>query len=725
MASSKSVDKKLTFNLKWIIAFICGILILAHFISSFFPKSRLWGINHLAYFPLWIRVIVTLLGLSVLLPWLNERINVTLRKFLDFVQKVFSRRRYFWYLIFSLASVGIFYLLRDQTHFLGDGAQIISLLEKGKLHIKWTEPLEIFVHLYVYSFVSLFLKIGAGTLYSWISIFAGAIFVFFLFLFSELLGKDKEEGVLVFMLLGSMGSLQLFCGYVEHYTILYLALISYLYFSLRFLENKCGFLPVPIFFFLSIFSHFSAVYLFPSIIFLLWTGFEIKDKKIKRYLRWIIFGLSFFLLLGFLLFYLRNKWMLGQVFVPLHPGSYYAPDYTLFSLPHFLDFFSLQLLLSPVGLILLLALISYRNKKGKVLITLNGRLLNFLIIVSFFQLAYGFLLNPGLGMARDWDLFSASALGYTLLGIYFLIKVIKDKKTFKYVSTVLIFTSLFSTLPWILINHNPQLSIKRFRDLLELDLKKSRNGRFILEQYFSVRGMKEEKDKESKLFWEKFPEFDLTERGLEYFRAGKIEEAIPFLQKAIQIEPGLAEAHNFLGLAYYNKGKISKAELEYLEAIKLRPDYVKSYINLGHLYTSKNEVEKAIKVYERAVKLKTEEPEVYNNLGLFYLAKNKLSKAKSSIQKAIALRADSHIFYLSLGLILVRSGSTDEAEEAFLKSIQLKSDYYLAHYYLTQLYLTRGEKLKAEKEYELFLKYKPENFILPQDYTDTTYFNPK
>jgi len=89
------------------------------------------------------------------------------------------------------------------------------------------------------------------------------------------------------------------------------------------------------------------------------------------------------------------------------------------------------------------------------------------------------------------------------------------------------------------------------------------------------------------------------------------------------------------------------------------------------------------------------------------------------------LQADSHIFYLSFGLILTKSGNSDEAEEAFLKSIQLKADYYLAHYYLNQLYSTRGERLKAEKEYELFLKYKPENLILPGGLLDTTYFNPK
>jgi len=132
------------FNL--LIAILCGLLMLAHFISSFFPKSRLWGINHLAYFPLWIRIIITLLGLSVLVPRVNERINLSFKYLLDFVQKTFSGRRYLWYLIFSFFSMALFYLLRDRTHFLGDGAQLISLLDSGKLHIKWTEPLEALTH---------------------------------------------------------------------------------------------------------------------------------------------------------------------------------------------------------------------------------------------------------------------------------------------------------------------------------------------------------------------------------------------------------------------------------------------------------------------------------------------------------------------------------------------------------------------------------------------------
>jgi Flp pilus assembly protein TadD len=713
-SEDKTRDTKSFIEFDLLVALLCGLLILAHFLSSFFPKSRLWGINHLAYFPLGVRIIFTLLGLSVLVPWINEKISQFFRFFPDIIQKTFSRQKYLWYIIFSLLSMIIFYLLRDQTHFLGDGAQAISHLEEGKLFVKWTEPLEIFVHLNTYRFLNPVLKVNAETVYSFISIFSGAIFVYLLFLFSKLLGHDEEERLLVFILLLTAGSIQLFFGYAEHYTLLYLAVFSYLYFSIRFLEKKGSFLPAAIFFILSVFSHFSAFYLFPSFFFLLWKGFGFKKKEAQTYFRRLISVLSLVLITGVVIFYLKNSWLLGRVFVPLHPGDYFAPDYTLFSFSHFLDFFSLQLLLSPLSLVLIISILLSLIVRSKGFFSGGDKFVPFLIIVSIFQLGYNFLLNPGLGMARDWDLFSATALGYTLLGIYLLLPWIKEKRVFKYVGTVLIFTSLFSTLPWILIDHYPRLSVQRFRNLLDLDVKKSRNGRYILGQYFSARGMKEEEERETQAFQEKLPEVAMTEEGLTYYRAGKIEETVHLLQKAIQLEPGFAAAHNFLGLAYQSQGKTLEAEAEYKKAIELRPDYLNTYVNLGHLYTNTNRRDEAIKTYEKAVRLKTDEPEVYNNLGSFYMIANKLSKARAYIKKAIALMPDSHLFHFNLGVVLIQAGDLDEAEKELLKSAQLKEDYYPVHYYLNQIYAKKGEKIKAEKEYELFLKYKPDNFKSPE-----------
>ncbi|HVP35681.1 MAG TPA: tetratricopeptide repeat protein [Terriglobales bacterium] len=715
--TNQALESNSKFNL--LIAVLCGLLILAHFISSFFPKSRLWGINHLGYFPLWLNILITVAGLSVLIPWFNQRISFYLTTLLAFAKNKFSSRKYLWYLLFAFISIPIFYFLRDRTHFLGDGAQLISLLDSGKLNIKWTEPLEVIAHLYLYRFLNLFLKVNAQTVYASISILSGAILVYFLFLFSELLGRDDEKGLLVFFVLGTMGAIQLFFGYAEHYTLLYLFVLAYLYFSLRFLKNKTGLMPVMLTFLLSVFSHFSAFYLFPSLFFLLWNGFEFRNKQKRNYFRWIITVLSLAGLSGFTIFYLENKWMLGQVFVPLYPGNYYAPDYTMFSLPHFADLLSLQLLLSPLGVILILTFLLGLSRISKGNFSLQYKSSLFLILVALFQLGYNFILNPGLGMARDWDLFSATALGYTILGIYLLFQTLKEKAVLRYASTALIFTSFLFTLPWILINHNPQLSINRFENLLNLDLKKSRNGRYALAQYYSARGMQKEKDKVSDEFNQKLPEINLTEIGLRFYNQGKIDAALGLLQRVVLLEPGFPEAHNFLGLAYYKTGKTEEAELEFRKTIELRPDYVDAYVNLGNLYTTSNQVDQAIKTYEKAVKLKTEEPDVYSNLALYCLAKNQVSRAKAYIKKALVLRPDSPNYHLNLGVILIKFRDLDGAEKELLRTEQLKEDYYVPHYYLSQIYATKGEKEKSQKEYELFLKYKPENLNLPLTPLDT------
>jgi Tfp pilus assembly protein PilF len=60
-----------------------------------------------------------------------------------------------------------------------------------------------------------------------------------------------------------------------------------------------------------------------------------------------------------------------------------------------------------------------------------------------------------------------------------------------------------------------------------------------------------------------------------------------------------------------------------------------------------------------------------------------------------------------------------------LKAIQSKEDNYVPHYYLSQIYAKKGEKDKSQKEYELFLKYKPENLVLPQTPSDTINLNPR
>ena len=63
-------------------------------------------------------------------------------------------------------------------------------------------------------------------------------------------------------------------------------------------------------------------------------------------------------------------------------------------------------------------------------------------------------------------------------------------------------------------------------------------------------------------------------------RRGQLDEAIAHYQKALQIEPDSASAHNNLGLALAGRGQIDAALAHYRKALEIKPDYVESTIIL-------------------------------------------------------------------------------------------------------------------------------------------------
>ena len=68
--------------------------------------------------------------------------------------------------------------------------------------------------------------------------------------------------------------------------------------------------------------------------------------------------------------------------------------------------------------------------------------------------------------------------------------------------------------------------------------------------------------------------------GLALGRSGKISPAIAHFQRAVQLKPDFAEAHNYLGTALLQAGKVPEAIEQYREALRIKPDYMDAQINL-------------------------------------------------------------------------------------------------------------------------------------------------
>jgi tetratricopeptide (TPR) repeat protein len=82
-------------------------------------------------------------------------------------------------------------------------------------------------------------------------------------------------------------------------------------------------------------------------------------------------------------------------------------------------------------------------------------------------------------------------------------------------------------------------------------------------------------------------------QGLTFQNAGDLASAQVYYQKAIELDPAFAAAHNDLGVIYEANGSLERAEQAYLQAVKLDPNFLSAYSNLALFYENKRDLKKA------------------------------------------------------------------------------------------------------------------------------------
>lgn len=95
---------------------------------------------------------------------------------------------------------------------------------------------------------------------------------------------------------------------------------------------------------------------------------------------------------------------------------------------------------------------------------------------------------------------------------------------------------------------------------------------------------------------------ELNDQGNGFRSLGFLQKAINCYEKALEIDPRYAVAHNNLGSAYYNKGMLDDAITCYKNAIEIDPRYRPARYNLRLAYYKKGMPEEAIKSFENFIK---------------------------------------------------------------------------------------------------------------------------
>ena len=176
---------------------------------------------------------------------------------------------------------------------------------------------------------------------------------------------------------------------------------------------------------------------------------------------------------------------------------------------------------------------------------------------------------------------------------------------------------------------------------------------------------------------ERFPKHQLAWKVLGgiFTQLGKKVEALNASQKAVELSPEDAEAHNNLGIAQRVMGRPDEAEHSYRTTISLKPDYAEAHFNLGIALKELGRLDDAKSSFEQAVALKPNYAEAYNNLGNTLQEMHKLDDAEVSYRQAIKLKPDYAEAHSNLGVILKFLGKLDEAEVSFRQAIAMNSNY--------------------------------------------------
>lgn len=127
-----------------------------------------------------------------------------------------------------------------------------------------------------------------------------------------------------------------------------------------------------------------------------------------------------------------------------------------------------------------------------------------------------------------------------------------------------------------------------------------------------------------------------------FYAQGLIEAALERVERALAIRPDYAEALLFKGERLQELGKTDEALAAYNVSIDASDELAQTFYRRGLILMQRNEHEQAVNDLERAVELQSNFPEAQYWLGRAYLAQERHQPALTALQRAVALQQDNY-----------------------------------------------------------------------------------
>ena len=207
--------------------------------------------------------------------------------------------------------------------------------------------------------------------------------------------------------------------------------------------------------------------------------------------------------------------------------------------------------------------------------------------------------------------------------------------------------------------------------------------------------------------------------GDNYFKEGKLDEAIAEYQKALDIKPR-DDILNKLGQVHQQKRSTGKTEVtsKSEKAVNKMANIIKvdktaqeasieELLRKGTAFYDAGEIDKAIDTFKEVLEIDSKEPEAHYNLGNAYADKEMYSDAIVMYKKAVANNPKSVDAYLNLSTLYLDMDLVEEAISLCRHAINSNPNDPFLCFYLGEAYAMNLQYKKAITEYKKAMSINP------------------
>jgi tetratricopeptide (TPR) repeat protein len=189
--------------------------------------------------------------------------------------------------------------------------------------------------------------------------------------------------------------------------------------------------------------------------------------------------------------------------------------------------------------------------------------------------------------------------------------------------------------------------------------------------------------------------------GITTMRTKGAAAAIPFMKRALELDPDFAAAYASLGVNYINLGQPSLGAENIKKAYALRDrvsEHEKYRIASMYYHAATGDEEQAIQVYELWTKSYPQDVVPPGNLGDIYATLGQYEKAVTETQESLRLEPNFVVGYVNLAEDYLALNRPDDATKMIQQARDRKLDAETLHWRIYQLDFVKGDAAEMDRE---------------------------